>query len=250
MKSERADDDPKIVRILKVVDTRTYEEGPDDKWRPIPGSGDKRCCDRCQREHEIHAYVELDNGQQAIVGTGCMKSSDLHMADRLKSLASAAKRLALLDCQEASHKARVEEWEKVRKEVEALPVPPVEMKREGDRFRFTVGEEGWALGYSSVERDARERKERENCAIEGWRAARMKERGQERHPPYAPRDFRARRVSITKAIRLAMAEQGKIVGPVVLPMVSGALGQAGADLHGPLPESVSQIARKVGLGGA
>jgi len=61
-----------IIKILSVVDTREYEEGPDDKWYPIPGSGREHQCYRCGRLHEIHAEVLLDDEKIVVVGTGCM----------------------------------------------------------------------------------------------------------------------------------------------------------------------------------
>ena len=60
------------MKILKVIDTREYEEIADGKWAPIPGSGNARECDRCGRLHEVHAYVEAPDGTTLIVGTGCM----------------------------------------------------------------------------------------------------------------------------------------------------------------------------------
>jgi len=72
----------KIERILKVVDTRQYEEGPDDKWYPIVGSGHEHACARCGRMHEIHAMVLLDDGNEAVVGTGCASKENTEMAAR------------------------------------------------------------------------------------------------------------------------------------------------------------------------
>ena len=58
----------KIERILKVVDTRQYEEGPDDKWYPIVGSGHEHACARCGRMHEIHAIVLLNDRERSGCG--------------------------------------------------------------------------------------------------------------------------------------------------------------------------------------
>lgn len=59
------------MRVLKVVDTREYEE-IGDRWVPIPGSGNPRPCDRCGRPHEVHATVKMPSGETMVVGTGCM----------------------------------------------------------------------------------------------------------------------------------------------------------------------------------
>ncbi len=32
----------KITRVISVEDTHHWEEGPDDRWYPIPGSGQKK----------------------------------------------------------------------------------------------------------------------------------------------------------------------------------------------------------------
>ena len=57
--------------LLKVIDTRTKEEGPDDRFHAIPGSGDRRPCDHCGKPIEIHAYVRLADGTIQVWGTGC-----------------------------------------------------------------------------------------------------------------------------------------------------------------------------------
>ena len=59
------------AKILDVVDTRTYEEGPDDRWHPVPGSGTVNQCDRCGKNHEVHVLVEDQDGREHVVGTNC-----------------------------------------------------------------------------------------------------------------------------------------------------------------------------------
>lgn len=64
----------KITKILKVEDTRKIAE-VGDKFVRIPGSGEKNACALCGKSHEIHATVELDSKETAIVGVGCAKKS-------------------------------------------------------------------------------------------------------------------------------------------------------------------------------
>jgi hypothetical protein len=85
----------KITRVLRVVDSRECEECG-DRWVPVPGTGVQRKCDRCGRLHEVHAYVQLEDGSVAIVGTGCMRGESLEVQGRMKSAASAAKTIARL----------------------------------------------------------------------------------------------------------------------------------------------------------
>jgi hypothetical protein len=59
---------PTITRILDVQDTRDRIE-IGDRWVPVPGSGQRRACDRCCREHEIHVDVELSDGTRAGVAS-------------------------------------------------------------------------------------------------------------------------------------------------------------------------------------
>lgn len=82
--------DNTIVKIISIEDTRQYEE-QGDRFVPIPGSGIENLCNRCGKPHEIHAMVELDNGETAIVGTGCMKKSEMAYERKVKSGINSAK---------------------------------------------------------------------------------------------------------------------------------------------------------------
>lgn len=113
-----------IIRIISVVDTRQYDE-QGDRFVPIPGSGNVRSCDRCGRDHEVHATVELDDGATAIVGTGCMTAASTEVASALKSATSAAKRLAQLRAERSALASLVSERERIAAEVRLLPRPEV-----------------------------------------------------------------------------------------------------------------------------
>ena len=74
---------PKIEKILRVVDTREFEE-IGDRWVPIVGSGIEHDCSRCGRAHEIHATVLLSDGTESLVGVSCMKSESVEIAAKAK----------------------------------------------------------------------------------------------------------------------------------------------------------------------
>jgi len=120
-----------IIKIISVVDTRKYEE-VGDQWKPIPGSGNSHICSRCGRSHEVHATVELSNGNTAIVGTGCMRGENAEVTSKVKSLTSASKSLAKLQAEAAKLQALDAEYERVKAEVETLPVP--EIREEEEEF--------------------------------------------------------------------------------------------------------------------
>ena len=92
-----------IKKIVEVKDTRQWEEGADDRFHPIPGSGHTNQCERCGRDHEIHATVELTDGSVATVGTGCMKADAFDK--RLRSAANTAKTIARLSAELAAAEA-------------------------------------------------------------------------------------------------------------------------------------------------
>jgi hypothetical protein len=153
-----------IKRIVNVVDTRQWEEGPDDRFHPIPNSGTVNQCDRCGRDHEIHATVELTDGTTATVGTGCMKQSAFDKA--LRSSATQAKNVARLTIElelaekyTADRKAATE-W------AMSLDAPPVERRQDARISGW------WALhcGQAELYAPTRERCEErcEEVVIE-WR---------------------------------------------------------------------------------
>lgn len=72
---------PAVARVLDVSDTREYElaAGPSGRmrWRPIPGTGEPRPCDRCGRDHQVYVDVECADGSRRTVGTGCAEVAGL-----------------------------------------------------------------------------------------------------------------------------------------------------------------------------
>jgi hypothetical protein len=113
----------RIVRILEVVDTREYEEGPDGKFRPVPGSGTEALCERCGRPHEVHARVELSSGRTAVVGTGCAAAS--WDPKEMRGAESAAKRVKKLEAEAVAIRAQLDRAESVDEAVYRLAPPPV-----------------------------------------------------------------------------------------------------------------------------
>lgn len=160
-----------IVKILSVVDTRDYEEGPDGRFRPVPGSGDSNACARCGRDHEVHATVELADGTAAVVGTGCMARESLELASRVKSAESAAKTLRRARAELAVAQAAWQACSAARAEVEALEAPePVEFVS-GQWREIRVGD-GCAVIQPWTKAD-----ERIECARRNWRSNRLRELG-------------------------------------------------------------------------
>jgi len=184
----------KIKRIIKVEDTREWiEEG--DRWIALSGTGTVRQCDRCQRDHEVHATVELEDGSEAVVGTGCMKGDTFEK--ELKSGASKAKTTRRLECELAAAQARKAEVVKILAEVDALDVPREEISFEphgdGESIKWTMGD---AMVISHRNTWNREQvrqymnitthdrlmasvagEERWSCLLESWRRKRLAERG-------------------------------------------------------------------------
>lgn len=160
-----------IVRIIEVCDTRAYEE-INDRWVPIPGSGNIRECTRCGREHEIHATVELDNGTTEVVGTGCAARATMHLAAAFRSGEARAKRVASLRAQIARLERLANEGRAIRAEVAAQPVPAVTHRQMGERrYEFACGDATvWGFNVEDA-------KERFDCARNAWCRKRCEERG-------------------------------------------------------------------------
>lgn len=172
----------KIMRIVRVVDTRSYEEAENDRWVPIPGSGDENPCARCGRMHEVHAHVMLEDGTSAVVGTGCARGDDLIKGAAFASAANAAKRIKELRTKQANAEKRLAEFERARAQVEAMTPPAFvwtdETETEHGRQRafVTCGAEGYARAWKTAGLlSPADRAEREDCALRGWQEARMKE---------------------------------------------------------------------------
>lgn len=191
----------RIVKILEVVDTRTWEEGADDKWYPIAGSGIEHECDRCGRFHEIHATVLLESGKTAVVGTGCMGHEDIEMAKRFQKADRAAKRVAQLEAQYVKDKAVMDAYQEAWAEVNAL-VPPeahLEQKTHGPGpFRgksfvvLVVGDvDVWLPNVETMEDwlklDKYHMEERAHAAVSVWRDKRMLEHGFKHYPFQDPK---------------------------------------------------------------
>ena len=186
----------RIVRVLGVKDTRQYEEGEDDKFHPIPGSGIKNQCHRCGKDHEVHATVELDDGTQACVGTGCMVKDNADLAARVKSMDAAAKRLARLKAEQTGHQAKVAKWETAKVQADAMTAPPVEHL------------DGWLhMGDARVKlQDWSEAPERQATLERGWRENRLADiLGVERYRAARP----SARVDLAKKIAALEKEMAK-----------------------------------------
>ncbi len=172
----------RIIRVLDVVDTREYEE-QGDRFVPVVGSGSPRDCDRCGRLHEVHAHVELDDGSEAVVGTGCMRQDEADVASRVRSMARRASSLARLRRARAALVAKQEAWNAAWRMVAALPTPPVEYGTEtmfdGREYPILrMGAEKVSCMFCGPSRD--DWAERAECLEDIWRRARMRELGFDR----------------------------------------------------------------------
>jgi hypothetical protein len=116
----------KIKRIISIVDTREYEEVADGIFKPIAGSGDLNQCSRCNRMHEVHATVELENGEHAIVGTGCMSQESLDVQKAAKNGTSSAKCVARKQAELRKLRAHLAAFRDAEAKVDAMPLPPIE----------------------------------------------------------------------------------------------------------------------------
>lgn len=176
---------PTIKKILAVRDTRERIE-IDDRWVPVPGSGQLRPCDRCGREHEIHVDVELSDGKTANIGSGCAKGESMEVQARLKSAVNAAKTRSKLRAELAvakdKHARALAAW----REVEALRAPaPVLLEEFPDRSGVR---QVWGMDEARVWTTPGSREgfgtERRQALLNAWRGDRYKERGFTL-PPYS-----------------------------------------------------------------
>ena len=186
----------KIKRIIEIVDTREYiEEG--DRWIALSGTGTIRQCDRCQRDHEVHATVELEDGSQAVVGTGCMKGSEFER--ELKTGASRAKTTRRLECELAAARERLAVVEELKREVIGLEAPREEITFEPfgdhDGIKWTMGDVYVISQRNTWDREQVEfyqkrtpvthwkivqavaGEERWACLLDSWRTKRLVEKG-------------------------------------------------------------------------
>lgn len=170
---------PKIVAVVRVDDTREWIEGGDGRWHAIPGSGQERACDRCQRLHEVHATVELDDGTTIVVGTGCMRGEDATLVRALRSADRAAKKARREVFQGRRRAELANAYTEADVAVTALELPPVttavESRPDGKITVLSMGDtQVWCLREKMSEADLHERVQ---CLTNAWRQKRLTERG-------------------------------------------------------------------------
>lgn len=98
----------KIVKIIEIKDTRDYyiKEGEKyDKKIRIPGTGQSHECLLCGKLHEIHCFVEFENGNGNI-GIGCARKTDVEFK-KLERLYKAEQTLKELKEEKASKKFEI-----------------------------------------------------------------------------------------------------------------------------------------------
>jgi hypothetical protein len=132
----------RIVRVLRVVDTREWIQLEDDRWVAVAGSGDVRKCDRCSRDHEVQAHVELSNGAEAVVGTGCARGESAEMVQALAQGAGRAKRFARLTAELAAARASLAAWDAAWTAIEKVPAPELVDSTKVRRLGAAVSDAG------------------------------------------------------------------------------------------------------------
>ena len=172
----------KIVKIISIEDTREYIEQHDDTWVAIPGSGIMAECDRCGKGHEIHVTVELENGDQAVVGSGCAREIDMEREAQFKSLNSCEKTIQKLTRQLDKYRGLLDEYNEVKDMVDKMELPETTTKQvdyHGEpRYNLQMGD---ATVYSFREPD----QERIDCVTNSWKYNRIKELGQNPYNGFA-----------------------------------------------------------------
>ena len=171
----------RIVRIISVIDTRDYEE-EGDRWVAIPGSGDEHSCDRCGRSHEVLATVELEDGTQAVVGTGCAKGESMEIQQQLKAGAAFAKRATLLYRQVKAVESFQAVKQKIEAEVDALRFPDVNLvTNKFEMWMFVAGDASIVVRHHSPYEPIYDRPEftgyHKTQLMRAWRDNRRRERG-------------------------------------------------------------------------
>lgn len=158
------------MKILKVIDTRSYEE-INDKWFPIPGSGEDNICARCGKSHEVHYYVEV-SGKTEIVGGGCAKLAGMISEAQHKSLGSAAITLAKNRAELEKMIPNFEVRTKIIVEVYKLKLPEITKEDFKEKKYWIVMEDSRVL----VDDSWMKLDERKSNLIYGWRQNRIDER--------------------------------------------------------------------------
>lgn len=170
---------PSIVRIVEVKDTRQYEEGPDDKWYPIPGSGDLHECARCGRIHEIHWTVQLSDGTLAVLGGRCAHAAVFGVASKATSIEGLAKKIARTTRELAAVQQRIRDFAVAEAEVRRLPVPRATIEpftvAYGRIFRAVMGDAS-VIVHPLPSGDPEFNTERKEALLDGWFMNRMRER--------------------------------------------------------------------------
>jgi hypothetical protein len=219
----------RIVKVLSVKDTREYDDSS-GKWAPITGSGIEHYCDRCGKLHEILATVQLEDGDEIVVGTSCAHAEFSEAVRRqMQSKERAARRLRQLEAEAASKKAAQEAWDVGFAEVSTLPMPEIvvtpEVSERGyERLRVTMGDATQYTFQRTVPETVR------NGVVFNWRANRLRERGFQHDRPHYDAAYYEREIAkVTERLNRDLVARG---GPG-----SGFKGHAGrpGEVGGSLP---------------
>ncbi|GEM_PF-6949351 len=180
------------VKILDIVDTREYEPGPDNRMHPVPDTGTLNQCDRCGRDHVVHAFIEDQHGQEHIVGTSCAFATG-PLAKRFTNLVAATQRLkamegalALAEQYAAMEAAAVEALRSEFPGWDAVPLPG------SDRVVWTTKD---GLAHVSVWVHHSDLDEREATLRDLWLRERML---QDIGPPPTTRDIERLRNDVAR----------------------------------------------------
>jgi hypothetical protein len=178
---------PHIARIISIVDTRERElvEGEMGRERSvaIPGSGKQRPCDRCGKNHEVHAEVELSDGTRKTMGTGCAVKHSPEVKSRLKGLESAAKTLGKRAHELAGLQQKLEAQKVTNKQAEAAvgALTPPERTIVPEPTDWAPRREWWRMGDEKLAvmdpSNAFETKTSLATLTGMWREKRLKENG-------------------------------------------------------------------------
>lgn len=172
----------KIKRIIEIVDTRQYEE-VNDRYQPIPGSGELNICDRCGRTHEVHAKVLLEDDTTAVVGTGCMNAESTEIQSRVKSIFSATKTLKKLyaELDSVHHKLNTiaKSNSKIELYVSDLPYPEIVKKlpSETEWYQHAKGMVLFMENTAEVCCHGGQYDYRVECLKKSWTVAKQRELG-------------------------------------------------------------------------
>lgn len=161
-----------IIRIVAVRDTRDVVE-IDDRFVPIPGTGDLRACDRCGRTHEVHVDVLLSDGRTSTLGAGCARGESAEVQSKIKGAVSAAKTRTKLLGQLAALRAQAAAYNAIAAAVELLPLPEISGPGPGLTERQTE----WTMGDVRVFSFDGLSAERRQALANSWRSRRIVERG-------------------------------------------------------------------------